>query len=549
MIAVSPAPRVATRSRQAPKRPKKLQPTPEQQEAIDTLLKLFLDGDEPAVMALHGPAGAGKSTTIGFILRAFYKAGRLVQMVAPTHKARKILLLDKRPPGFPSPITVSKLVGAKAGRHKDDVTFDSGSADHVCRYARQCFPPIRGARHQPIHLIVVDESSMVTAAHAHHIVKGAAEARCSVLFVGDPYQLPPPDNSKPAEDSIDDPDEDTRPGQMSSWFLRKDGLGLVQIETVMRHAGPILWFATKIRLNFTACHAQGIYDLPPVDPGHDPRAVTQAGDNWMGQLLNETGKLAFHAAQCLDDPAAAAKLFKTCPRVLSFTNNEARRVGDAVRVNLYGSSALSKWQRGEIIMVGKFAPPCNCSLVLDYCERHDLMDWFSMADGCKVIHSCTDAIILDAEDAVWSADHIFHYETDKRREKKQFSVNMGGEFQILRLQLLEPDGTPSTGPWAQPVIMTPRISNSETWEQYVAVRAKVNRHYGPKDPQWEWMGKVRTLFPSLFSAFCMTIHKSQGSGFETVYVNNDLQRPDDIETQNRLLYVAATRARTRLVLR
>ena len=56
------------------------------------------------------------------------------------------------------------------------------------------------------------------------------------------------------------------------------------------------------------------------------------------------------------------------------------------------------------------------------------------------------------------------------------------------------------------------------------------------------MMQVNSYFPIIYSANVMTVHKSQGSTFDHVFIHKDVQECK-ADYSNALLYVAITRAK------
>lgn len=70
-----------------------------------------------------------------------------------------------------------------------------------------------------------------------------------------------------------------------------------------------------------------------------------------------------------------------------------------------------------------------------------------------------------------------------------------------------------------------------------------------EEKRWRDFWDLKLLFHDLSYAYCLTIHKSQGSTFQNVFVdvpNTEINR--NIKERNQLLYVAVTRAAKRLFL-
>jgi conjugative relaxase-like TrwC/TraI family protein len=126
--------------------------SPDQRGALDTLVACT-DG----VMAMRGPAGAGKTFTMTALDKACRANGVETVFIAPTHKAKEILQAD----GFTAAETVSNfLIQAQGGRM-----------------------PLAGK------LVVVDESGMMSTRQGHALLQAVTKAGARVLLVGDEKQL------------------------------------------------------------------------------------------------------------------------------------------------------------------------------------------------------------------------------------------------------------------------------------------------------------------------------------------------------------------------
>jgi exodeoxyribonuclease-5 len=70
-----------------------------------------------------------------------------------------------------------------------------------------------------------------------------------------------------------------------------------------------------------------------------------------------------------------------------------------------------------------------------------------------------------------------------------------------------------------------------------------------QDKRWREFWDLKTLFHDLSYAYCLTIHKAQGSTFQNVFVDvPNALRNRNIRERNQLLYVAVTRAAQRVFL-
>ena len=156
------------------------------QPAIDSALAdSRLDGEQSAAVtavaasglrleALVGPAGTGKTTTMGTLARAWTSTGRQVVGVSIAENATRVLATEA---GIPA-VNAAKLI-----------------FEHTHRPPRQ--------RHQswwqdtyavrPGALVILDEAGMASRQTIDHLTAICAQAGAKLLLVGDPEQLPSPD--------------------------------------------------------------------------------------------------------------------------------------------------------------------------------------------------------------------------------------------------------------------------------------------------------------------------------------------------------------------
>lgn len=129
--------------------------TPDQRTAVEMIL-----GSRDQFMALRGPAGTGKTTTLSSLDRVVQGVtGHADSIyVAPTHQAKGVLQRD----GFKDATTVARLL----------VDIESNRVD------------LRGK------LLVVDEAGMQSTKTGHALLCDATKAGARVLFVGDEKQIP-----------------------------------------------------------------------------------------------------------------------------------------------------------------------------------------------------------------------------------------------------------------------------------------------------------------------------------------------------------------------
>ena len=144
----------------------------DQHEAVDSIVEHFLNGGTRFV--LGGSAGTGKTFTMQRVIERLHEEspGRTVHITATTHKAARVL---SETTGRGAS-TVHSLFGLKP-----TTTFDGLEKLIRGNDVRADFGSI----------VIVDEASMVNEELLHLIEEVANELHLLLLFVGDPYQLPP----------------------------------------------------------------------------------------------------------------------------------------------------------------------------------------------------------------------------------------------------------------------------------------------------------------------------------------------------------------------
>jgi len=81
----------------------------------------------------------------------------------------------------------------------------------------------------------------------------------------------------------------------------------------------------------------------------------------------------------------------------------------------------------------------------------------------------------------------------------------------------------------------------------IAKSAKFEKDKAERSKKWKTFFAVKELFVDVKYTYASTIHKLQGSTYETVYIDlRDLENIKDKDLMYRLLYVAVTRASTNI---
>lgn len=450
-------------------------------------------------MSLIGPAGCGKTTTIRAIAYAAVDAAprKSVLLLAPTHKARQQFAADSLPRGVKRQ-TIHRFIGVSPSTWRDEDKFNlsnSGDANRV-REAKSRFS-----------LVVVDESSMVCGQHARKALDICMAADIGIIFSGDPYQLPPVTNGEQADDDTDGPDIEATEKTLAREFI--DAPIKVILDTVLRHGGPILEYATYIRQNWELDHT-----FPAVS-AKDSESEIRISDDPMEEFIRNYRDLY---RQFENGEISCSEIYRQSPRALCFTNHSVHRFTNRLRLSSLGDRAGSQWVPAEIVMVKNYCAGAEPSF----------------------IPSATDAVVVDSQ--VVDVDRSFdlRWTTPKQKLQREARLHYRAKAQILSLQLIRPDGTVDDSKIYK--VGTGLIGDKEAGEQYRTISQKlVSCQLSHDHDAWKWIKVIKEQFRNpITSAFVMTVHKSQGSTFKDVYVCRDILRAEN--DRNSLLYVAATRA-------
>lgn len=133
------------------------------------------------IVGLTGPGGVGKTYTLKFIINKCKYSLSVIKCATPTHKANRVLseAISKEVD------TIQSVFGLRLDMRLED--FNP---------SRPQFNPMSKAKLDNIKLLVIDEGSMLPAKLVTYICNKCKELEIKVIFVGDPFQLSPPGESR-----------------------------------------------------------------------------------------------------------------------------------------------------------------------------------------------------------------------------------------------------------------------------------------------------------------------------------------------------------------
>ena len=468
--------------------------------------------------ALIGAAGTGKTTVVGLAMSELVRIGRTPVLIAPTHRAKQQLTMRKLPRGVPYPDTIARFVGDRPRRFRDEEDFRGGSVERVVYNIEK----LRKRRIEP-GILILDECSMLQQRHADIIQAASNRLGIPVLMVGDWFQLPPPDEN---EDG-DAEETELRRSQMAWQFTQCPG-AMVELTEVVRHDGAILDWCTDVRVNFHHAAAQP-YSGPPLE-GTDGSVLANLGDDWEKSLVREVAATE-----------QSGSAYESMPRTLCFTNQRCKERTAVIREALNPRHSHLGWQPREMISIPFY------TILPSIRERRRLIEDWEVDEGDGRIFSSLDAVVRKATTGPVHIQQEFYYTTEKTGEEKVLSIDFCHEFQFLHISLLNPDGSLFWRGDRLLVCPTFEAKAARVARDRIRAQIKTRPCLDSNQAVWDWYtDNIKALFVDVRSAYCMTIHKSQGSSFESVYVDDDYTRAVDRETRNRLLYVAGSRASKQL---
>lgn len=273
--------------------------TPEQRVALSAITEFATDMFSTSwYFVFTGPAGSGKTACMLDVAESMKKNSLKIVFTAPTNKAAKVL----------------RGVIGKASTTYKFLNLRVSNAGAIKTIARGKDPDL-----SHLDVLVVDEASMVNKQLFSYLQASALKWGYKVVFMGDPYQLPPVN-------------------EIESLALK--GNLAAALTTVMRHDNQILALATEIRLQIEK--AKPTISLKNNNDGNEGVWILEPDDFKM---------MIFQAAKEGDfSDGETAK-------VVAWRNVQVAHYNNIIRYGIFGKQAKPGYfLLNERISVGS---PCN----------------------------------------------------------------------------------------------------------------------------------------------------------------------------------------------
>lgn len=477
--------------------------TPAQQVAHDQLLD-FCQKKQSSLAVLEGFAGSGKTYLMGRLLNTLFAQFRdrecsplRVAIAAPTNKAVRVLRDTLQAAGVPIAGAGDEdfVPGGRRAKPKPGCTCRSihsflGLKLNELENGKQETAKSSESSLDQYDVAIVDEASMIGADLFERIVQ--EHGACTILFVGDPAQLPPVKGL----------------GALSPVFDRV--AFKVRLTEVVRQAAdnPIIRLSMALRKMIEL----GV----KADPLSLAQALPKQGGGVPVALVAGTpGTLVdFWLEEHRADPSADT-------RIVAYTNAQVLDYNQRIHRALHGDTGDRVYVEGQRVIVHQQA---KARMQVDdetWIDSRLITSEEVTVETLEVTpHPLYPHIPANRLEVVnWDDDTFEVYVPIHQQQFNATIDQMFGQWRALQAEMRL-----ATGDRAVALKSAARDASGAAWA-------------------------LRNSFAQIRHSYALTCHKAQGSTFDCALVDfADLSRmPDPLEF-NRALYVAVTRSRQFLAL-
>ena len=459
----------------------------DQQKEVLKQIDDFINNKDEFAMTISGWAGTGKTTLMEIVNRRYWM-GHTVHFAATTHKAAGVLKEKVGKKVF----TVNSLFGIMIETDMEGETYD------VSKKARK----LADDKVKPNSIIIIDEASMLSIQNYIDVVLKAKERKCKIIFIGDSAQLSPVN-----EDDI-------------SVVFRNTDHRIVELTKVMRtDDNAILNESTAVRTGDGFTYVTNVNE-----EGDGVRYINCHNIKAILDVIDA------HIDGLKEDPNHF--------RVLTYTNANVEKLNRMIRKKL-GYDGLNP-QPGEPLMaysnwgyegmgvsgaVYKIvnSEAYNCKgVVSEYDE--DISEMITYKNDSGLDDYQLHIIELDVEDSLGKQINVPLIDVKNNEHNREIVVALAFEKVHQWNKYREAENK---------MDKLKCLEKINAIDEFLFVNDNVYDRYG-------------TLIQAkvIDYGYAHTIHKSQGSTFTHVLINDDdISRCLDKNVRKQLRYVAVTRAK------
>jgi len=450
----------------------------------------FLEDNERQEYTLKGFAGTGKTTLIIEIIRDYlsYNDKLDLAVCAPTNKAAQVLNQKLKADRIPvCATTVHSMLGMLPR-----IDYKTGREYFYPSKASPYITRFEYEKTKQIRfncsLILIDEASMIGEELYQHLKDALGNSPdTKIIYIGDSAQLPP----------VNEPD---------SQVFKFDGICMTE---VVRHGDEILELATALRENLEHDEPISTCESPLGTTVHLLRSRKQ----WRQKMLDAFADFG------TENPDKV--------RTVVWTNSMRVYLNNLIRRSIIPNYE-EKFVVGEVLVAIK--------PVIRKAKKGEMVK----DEYGRTVKAFDKIIVANTEEVVVQEVELIELTFEPKAEiNKSDKRNYTYHFHKIRLEGKEDE------------ILVISDSDKERYKRHQNLLKK-NALKLPEDERKEaWIDyfTLRDFNADVDYAYCLTAHKSQGSTFETVFVDaSNIAKNQDVVERNKCLYVACTRASTELVI-
>ena len=457
-----------------------------QQKEVLKQINDFIENPFEFAMTISGWAGTGK-TTLMEIVNKRYWMNHTIHFCATTHKAAGVLKekIGKKVS------TVNSLFGIMIETDMEGETYD------VSKKSRK----MSDDRVKPHSIIIIDEASMLSVQNYIDVILKAKERQCKIIFIGDSAQLSPVN-----EDDI-------------SIVFRNTDHRIVELTKVMRtDDNSILDESTSVRTGdgFTyETHVNDFGEGVRYISTHDAKGIVDVIDKYIGGLKQDPNYF----------------------RVLTYTNANVEKLNLVIRKKLgYDGKnpqpgeplmSYSNWGYDGMGISGAIYKVINSEAYIckGIMEEHDddVRDMITYTDERPLDDYKLHIIELEIEDSLGKSITVPFIDVKNNPHNREIVIALAYE-KVHQWNLYRQADN------KKDKLM--KLEKINSIDEFLFVNDNVYDQYG-----------VLIQAKVIDYGYAHTIHKSQGSTFTNVLINDDdISKCLDKNVRKQLRYVAITRA-------